>query len=647
MIDINANAVISMPSQLFTLANSFEAAANGKIYIGKINTDPTIPTNQIQVYLQNEDGSTVPVAQPIIINAGGYPVYNGQIAKFVTVEGHSMAVYDAYNVQQFYFPNVLKYDSDMLRQALAQPDGVSLVNNAVDQRDLAGAEKGAVPVDHVHIINGPIVDFRRFLTVKDGSVDATQAVIDALNSGLNVQVSGDYILRLDSAGITADVTSRFFGAPGTSPSILMNHTDVAQPQFLFKQSRNYISNFKFRYPNQRKSLATGMSPLAYPALLTGNAFASVFTNLDIGNAYRGLQFGDATYSSSRVTISNIIGAPLRRGISLERVLDIPHVSDILFNYNYLSADERYDISLKQWIHDNLDGFHLGRCDFGAFSRIFVFGAYNGIFLRSERYTGSANSVRFTDCDVDITVHPLRFQNWQNQLTVTNGKFTGNAKSTGGLVEKERSTNLFQGTGEDGVIVLNSTEMNNYSSDVIQTSANIKVIGAQFYEYGLDNAQRAAIATTTSTNPNITILGTKIDGASGTQTRGVYGTTSTGTLTLGDGTNISGATLESFNWAFGPVRAGNGVTISGAPAKNSTSFISNIPHIYPVESMPTRGNYFKPGDYAQMTKPVKTNFASVPNYVVKGWVRLTSANSSGTNHVLNTDWVEDRTYFAGA
>ncbi|EFN8058879.1 TPA: SGNH/GDSL hydrolase family protein [Escherichia coli] len=112
---INANVVVSMPSQLFTMARSFKAVANGKIYIGKIDTDPVSPENQIQVYVENEDGSHVPVSQPIIINAAGYPVYNGQIAKFVTVQGHSMAVYDAYGAQQFYFPNVLKYEPDQLR----------------------------------------------------------------------------------------------------------------------------------------------------------------------------------------------------------------------------------------------------------------------------------------------------------------------------------------------------------------------------------------------------------------------------------------------------------------------------------------------------------------------------------------------------
>ncbi|EMS3705201.1 head-binding protein [Shigella flexneri] len=125
MPDITANVVVSMPSQLFTMARSFKAVANGKIYIGKIDTDPVNPENQIQVYVENEDGSHVPVSQPIVINAAGYPVYNGQIAKFVTEQGHSMAVYDAYGAQQFKFPNVLKYDPDQLKQLLQSDEGAA------------------------------------------------------------------------------------------------------------------------------------------------------------------------------------------------------------------------------------------------------------------------------------------------------------------------------------------------------------------------------------------------------------------------------------------------------------------------------------------------------------------------------------------
>ncbi|MFV9346229.1 phage tailspike protein [Citrobacter freundii] len=85
-----------------------------------------------------EDGSDpIPVSQPIIINAAGYPVYNGQIAKFVTVEGHSMAIYDAYGSQQFYYPNVLKYDPDQFEQRftaeLQSADGSTMVGYDLNQ----------------------------------------------------------------------------------------------------------------------------------------------------------------------------------------------------------------------------------------------------------------------------------------------------------------------------------------------------------------------------------------------------------------------------------------------------------------------------------------------------------------------------------
>ncbi|EFH9372948.1 TPA: phage head-binding domain-containing protein [Escherichia coli] len=145
MSDITANVVVSMPSQLFTMARSFKAVANGKIYIGKIDTDPVNPENQIQVYVENEDGSHVPVSQPIIINAAGYPVYNGKVSKFVTVQGHSMEVLDSFGARQHYFPNVLKYDPDQLRLILAGPAGDGL-NNLYGGTGWSGADAGGVNI---------------------------------------------------------------------------------------------------------------------------------------------------------------------------------------------------------------------------------------------------------------------------------------------------------------------------------------------------------------------------------------------------------------------------------------------------------------------------------------------------------------------
>lgn len=130
------NVVVSAPSQLFTLPNSFAAIAGGSIYIGQIDTDPTVTANQIQVYVQNDDGSATAVSQPLIIGAGGYPEYNGTVAKFVTEEGQSMAILDANGVQQFYYPNILKYDPDQLILQLGSPDGFKLIGECPTIADL-------------------------------------------------------------------------------------------------------------------------------------------------------------------------------------------------------------------------------------------------------------------------------------------------------------------------------------------------------------------------------------------------------------------------------------------------------------------------------------------------------------------------------
>lgn len=200
MTDITANVVVSMPSQLFTMARSFKAVANGKIYIGKIDTDPVNPENQIQVYVENEDGSHVPVSQPIIINAAGYPVYNGQIAKFVTVQGHSMAVYDAYGAQQFYFPNVLKYDPDQFRHLIEGHNGYTHIGDIgfryVDIASETGddLENGTIIIAKYGFEIGDLAGGRftyysnRDLTPDDGIVINTgsigQVVRDGLYSGV-------------------------------------------------------------------------------------------------------------------------------------------------------------------------------------------------------------------------------------------------------------------------------------------------------------------------------------------------------------------------------------------------------------------------------------------------------------------------------
>lgn len=218
MSDITANVVVSMPSQLFTMARSFKAVSNGKIYIGIPDTDPTIPSNQIQVYLENEDGTHIPIPQPIAINSAGFPVYNGQISKFVTVRGHSMAVLDSYNVQQFYYPNVLKYDPDQLRQELSSPGGVDLVNGAAKQESVDALNDQNDSFSYIESFSSLAVgdDWSDAIQaafntgkVVVGKTDKTYKVSKIINSQGQAFI-GKLSLQLTRSSIPAATVSAFF-----------------------------------------------------------------------------------------------------------------------------------------------------------------------------------------------------------------------------------------------------------------------------------------------------------------------------------------------------------------------------------------------------------------------------------------------------
>ncbi|WP_245209441.1 phage head-binding domain-containing protein [Serratia fonticola] len=261
------NVVVSMPSQLFTLARSFKAAANGKIYIGKIDTDPTIPENQIQVYVQNEDDSLVPIAQPININTGGYPVYGGQISKFVTVEGHSMAVYDALNVQQFYFSNVLRYDPDQLRQQLSAPGGDKLVGSTF-YGSVYDSYLPSLYRRNGNMGNGLTITSRRqaFFYAADGFYYTYSGTLP--HNAVETAPTAEYICvgLLNGADVN---TPENFGAVGDGVA-----DDTKAVQLLFNSKLAHMkASGTYKLANQARSSGGYDSYMAYNYVLRINGFA--------------------------------------------------------------------------------------------------------------------------------------------------------------------------------------------------------------------------------------------------------------------------------------------------------------------------------------------------------------------------------------
>ncbi|HGX4996698.1 TPA: phage head-binding domain-containing protein [Escherichia coli] len=380
------NVVVSQPSQLFTLARSFKANANGKIYIGKIDTDPVNPENQIQVYVENEDGSHVPVAQPIIINAAGYPVYNGQIAKFVTVQGHSMAVYDAYGAQQFYFPNVLKYDPDQLRSELAQDYGPTIVNDAkiAVQQPFNGAVNRTQHQKNSETIS--VLDFK-LDSDPDWTLSFNRASLVSAQLGKTIFVpAGEYeisdsILLYD----LEDVYNEKYYQPNGSRFVGEGRASIIRKTAVGTQDINAV----FYNKGKRGNVVRGLRILddttdSYGYYTPNTAVYQEFSDLFILAKKWGMYFGGNTF----------VGVSLR-----EIVIQGPHATGI-YGGIHIHGGTSYVLSLCNVFTSNYCAFELAGsyCEIGPLAAddcagipyIFNAGSYSVSSLGCEQPTRQNN-----------------------------------------------------------------------------------------------------------------------------------------------------------------------------------------------------------------------------------------------------------------
>ncbi|EKO3929544.1 hypothetical protein GAW91_000126 [Vibrio fluvialis] len=201
------NTVISMPSQLFTMRSSFKAVANGSVYIGEVDTDPTIPTNQIQVYIEQENGTLVPVAQPIKINSAGLLTASGQVQKFVlTNTEYSMTVQNSYDVDEFYFPRI--YDQGIsaaleVENRLLGP-GTKIYRGSNGQYVQDGDQ---VPLGTTHLIaeNSGIVSIQPKASGIISGISSSGALIDSTTVYFQPLNSSPPLQRVTDAPILSGV----------------------------------------------------------------------------------------------------------------------------------------------------------------------------------------------------------------------------------------------------------------------------------------------------------------------------------------------------------------------------------------------------------------------------------------------------------
>ena len=154
--------------------------ANGSVYIGLVNQDPTILANRITVNVIQQDGSTVaipPSGQPLTTDAGGLIQYNGGPVQVTCDSSYSIAVYDQYGAGPIpYFP--LVSNPMDLTAALLQPD--NFYNN--DPSSSSGAYV-LVPPASISPVPSELVDGMEITFRPSNANGSTGSTISIILSG--------------------------------------------------------------------------------------------------------------------------------------------------------------------------------------------------------------------------------------------------------------------------------------------------------------------------------------------------------------------------------------------------------------------------------------------------------------------------------
>ena len=137
--------------------------ALGSLLFGEPDLDPEIPANQIQVRAKQEDGTLVNIPQPVQLNAGGVPSYNGSPVILDIEQGEfSWKVLDQFDAQVYYNENniPITIDSGQIADgAITTPkieDGAvttpKIADDAVDNDKLADDSVDLDKIDDATIL---------------------------------------------------------------------------------------------------------------------------------------------------------------------------------------------------------------------------------------------------------------------------------------------------------------------------------------------------------------------------------------------------------------------------------------------------------------------------------------------------------------
>ena len=173
--------IVRLGPEYFPDPNTSRSVANGYLYVGTVDTDPTIPANQKQLSVQQEDGSVVNVNQPVRTNKGGVPTYQGSSVTLLVEGAYSLLVQNSQEAQVYYVPNNTDQDpSDYLSDYGSFAAALLAIGNTPTRLvvDIATNENVTIP-SNIHLDWWPSALASGTMTIKGSLVAENYQIFDS------------------------------------------------------------------------------------------------------------------------------------------------------------------------------------------------------------------------------------------------------------------------------------------------------------------------------------------------------------------------------------------------------------------------------------------------------------------------------------
>ncbi|MGL4752492.1 MAG: phage tailspike protein [Aeromonadaceae bacterium] len=375
---MTANIMVTPPYQPFLLPKKFGVVFNGEVWCGIADKNPQdIPSNQIQVYLENEDGSLTPVSQPLEINSGGFLVYNGNPAKFVTNSNYSLLVRDSIGAQVWYEPSMESVNPNVLSALFEQlkldvDQKVNDVNSRVDALYSASVDT--------------IEDLRKKTPTKIGEVVYVRSSITP-PAGTFGYFGGGHFASYDNTQANEDDGGVFVDSPSTTLAWkrinftqfdmrfwgLIENIDSHDNAPSITKATDFARSAKIKLIAPSGSIYTSEMVPVYDNMGIvgqGPAEQTVFYKTT-NNAFAFKANGNIAF-----TLDALVGFVPKKAVSGGSITDAdaetkrPHLSNVMFRRNGLT-ESNYGSTRPQV------GLFIGSIAGGCISDVTVEGAYIG------------------------------------------------------------------------------------------------------------------------------------------------------------------------------------------------------------------------------------------------------------------------------